>query len=93
MGPFDAFWHLLNFFGPAIGVGLLAPLLAKLLWRRELKGVSWRRLCTWTTGLGAAGLVAGLVLFGRDGKMAGYGVMLAACTASLWWIGFIARPK
>ena len=40
MGPLDAFWHLLNFFAPAVGVGLIAAALAKLLWRRELAGVA-----------------------------------------------------
>ena len=25
LGPIDAFWHLLNFFAPAVGVGLIVP--------------------------------------------------------------------
>ena len=32
---------------PALGVGLVASLCAKLLWRRALKRVSWRRLGGW----------------------------------------------
>ena len=90
MGPLDAIWHLLNFFGPAIGVGCLTPLMAKLLWRRELRG-SLLRLSLWTTLAGALGLVAALVLFGRDGKMAGYGLMVAAAAVGLWWVGLRAR--
>ena len=31
MGPLDATWHLLNFFAPALGTGLIAADLAKLL--------------------------------------------------------------
>ena len=30
----------------------------------------------------------GLVLFERDGTMAGYGAMVAACAVTLWWRGF-----
>ncbi|MBE0546747.1 MAG: hypothetical protein IH627_03620, partial [Rubrivivax sp.] len=59
MGPLDALWHLTNLFVPALALGTLAAALAKLAWRRDLAGVSWRRQ-------------AGLVLFGRDGKMATY---------------------
>ena len=88
MGPIDAFWHLLNFFAPALGVGLLAPLFAKLLWRRELKNVSWTRLSFWASACSAAVLVAGLVAFGHDGKMATYAAMVAVCGLTLWWVGF-----
>jgi len=88
VGPIDAFWHLLNFFAPAVGVGLLAGGLAKLLWRRELKGVAWARLAGWAAAASAAVLVAGLVVFGHDGKMATYAAMVTACALTLWWVGF-----
>lgn len=87
MGPLDAIWHLLNFFAPALGVGVITPLLAKLLWRSALRA-SLLRLATWTTSAGALALVAALVLFGRDGKMAGYGLMVAAAALGLWWAGW-----
>jgi hypothetical protein len=90
LGPLDAIWHLLNFFAPAIGVGCLVPLMAKLLWRRELRG-SLLRLSLWTTLAGALGLVAALVLLGRDGKMAGYGLMVVAAAVGLWWAGLRSR--
>jgi hypothetical protein len=93
VGPLDAFWHLLNFFAPALGVGLLVPLLAKLVWRRELKGVPWRRLAAWTTGLSALTWVVALVVFGRDGRMASYGALVCASALSLWWVGFAARAR
>ena len=93
MGPLDAFWHLLNFFAPAVGVGVLTSLLAKLLWRRELKSVDWRRLSAWSSAVSAATWVVALVVFGRDGRMASYGAMLVACAFSLWWIGFGARAR
>ena len=93
MGPIDALWHLLNFFAPALGVGVVASLMAKLLWRRELKGVSWRRLGGWATACSAAVLLLGLIVFGHDGKMATYGAMVIACAATLRWIGFGPRRR
>ena len=82
MGPIDAFWHVLNFFAPAVGVGLLTSALAKLLWRRDLKAVSWKRLCAWAIACCAGVLVAGLIITGHDGKMATYATMVAACALS-----------
>jgi hypothetical protein len=93
VGPLDAFWHLLNFFAPAIGMGLLAPLLAKLVWRRELRAAPWRRLASWTTGVSALTWVVALVVFGRDGRMASYGALVCASALSLWWFGFGARAR
>jgi hypothetical protein len=88
LGPIDALTHLLNFFAPAAGIGMLAPALAKLLWRRDLKGVSWRRLSAWTTACCAAVLLAGLFFFGHDGKIATYAAMVVGCALTMWWIGF-----
>ena len=87
MQPSDALWHLLNFFAPAAGVGFSASLMAKLLWRRELKNVSWRRLLLCATAPSALALIAGLLCLGRDGRMASYGAMVLACAAGLWWAG------
>ena len=88
MGPLDAFWHLANLFVPAAALGAVAAGLAKLLWRRELATVGWRRLAA-PACLACAGVtLAGLVIFGRDGKMATYGAMVAACALTLWWRGF-----
>ena len=88
MGPLDLLWHLLNFFAPAVGMGLIAPALAKLLWRRALAGASWVRLIGGVMVACAAVLVAGLVWFGHDGKMATYGAMVLVCALTLWWLGF-----
>lgn len=87
MGPLDALWHLLNFFGPAIGVGLIAAVLCKLVWRRGLKAVSVRDLAVWAMGAGALASLAGLVIFGRDGKMLTYAMLVAGTALALWWRG------
>jgi hypothetical protein len=91
MGPIDAFWHLLNLFGPALGVGAIAAGLAKLLWRRELAGRPWRALAGPAMLAGVAVALAGLVLTGKDGAMSTYGAMVAACALALWWAGFVRR--
>jgi hypothetical protein len=90
MGPIDAVWHLLNFFTPAIGVGCLGAAAAKGLWRRELAGVRWRRLAGWGSVAGALALLAGLLLFGRDGRMATYALLVLATAVAFWAAG--CRP-
>ncbi len=89
MSPVDAFWHLANLFGPAFGLALIAPTLAKLLWRHDLRRVAWRGLALWTGAACAAVVLAGLVLLGRDGRMATYATMVLAATAVLWWRGWV----
>ena len=88
MGPLDVLNHLLNLFLPAVGLGALASIAAKLLWRRELAAVAWRRLAVPACVASALVLLGGLVLFGRDGKLATYSAMTAACAFTLWWRGF-----
>jgi hypothetical protein len=91
MGPLDGLWHLLNFVAPALGVALIAATLAKLAWRGDLAAVPWHRLVAWAAVAGLATLVAGLLVFGRDGKMATYAALVAASALALWWAGFVRR--
>ena len=93
MGPIDALWHLLNFFAPAVGVGLLTALMAKLLWRRSLKSASLRRLSAWAIIGSALALLTGLIVLGSDGKMLTYGAMVLTCALSVWWAGFGPRRR
>ena len=88
MGPLDAVWHLANLLLPALMLGTLAAALAKLLWRRELAGVPWRRLAVAAAAAAAAVVLLGLVVFGRDGRMATYAGMVLAPAGALWWRGF-----
>ena len=91
MGPLDAFWHLLNLFAVPALTGVLAATGAKLLWRRQLAPVGWRPLVVAGVGSCALVAVAGLVVFGRDGRMATYGAMVLACARTLWWRGWWRR--
>lgn len=88
MDLLDVVWHVLNFFVPALGVGTIGAAGAKLLWRRELVGVTWLRLAGFGVGAGAVALVAGLLVFGRDGRMATYGMLIVANALALWGAGF-----
>ena len=81
---------MLDFFAPAIGLGILAATLAKLVWRSDLRPVAWLRLTLVSTVAAALALVSGLLVFGQDGRMATYGAMVLATALVLWWIGF--RP-
>jgi len=93
MGPLEATWHLMNFAFPAFAVGLMSAAAAKLLWRRELAAVPWSRLARDAVLASVGVLVAGLVAFGRDGKMVTYLAMVGACALTLWWRGFLARRR
>jgi len=88
MGPIDALWHLANLLLPAFGLGMLAAALAKLAWWRELRGRAWASLALPAVLASAVVLLAGLFVFGRDGKMATYAGMVVACALTLWWRGF-----
>ena len=88
MGPLDALWHVTNLFVPALALGVLSAALAKLLWRRELAAVGWGRLALPAAVACAFVTLAGLVAFGRDGRIATYAGMVVACALTLWWQGF-----
>ncbi len=91
MGPLDAANHLLNLFAVPLLLAGLAAGLAKLAWRRELAARRWWALA-WPAALaGAVVTVASLALWGRDGTMAGYAVLVAVNAGVLWWRGFARR--
>ncbi|MEO8299749.1 MAG: hypothetical protein ABI574_18280 [Burkholderiales bacterium] len=91
MGFLDALLHLFNFLLPAMGLGAIAAALAKLLWRRELRGARWSRLALWASGASALALGIGLMLWGRDGRMGTYAAMALAAALALWATGFGLR--
>jgi len=93
MGVLDGLWHLLNFFAPAVGVGVMAAWLAKLLWWRDLKSVSSWRMAAWAVIASSLALVAGLLWTGHDGKMATYGAMVFMCALGLWWACWGAKRR
>lgn len=89
MGPTDVLWHVLNFVAPAIFLGAVSALIAKLAWRRALAAVRWARLATWGSAVSLAALIGGLWVTGRDGSMGTYAAMVLGCAAALAWVGFV----
>ena len=86
MGPDEQAIHLLNFLAPAWGVALFVVLLSRLMGRAFMSTArtsGWTQL--WVNGvLGSAVLVAGLWLWGVDGKAATYGVLVLVAGSSQW---------
>ena len=91
MQPSDAFWHITNFFAPAVVLGAIAAAATKLIWRRELGGVGGLRLWAWASGAAAIASIGGFLVFERDGRMATYVAMVIGCAAALWLAGFRGR--
>jgi hypothetical protein len=88
----DAFWHLMNFCAPALGIGGFAAVLARLVWRSELRrGVV--ALWAWASVAAIVASIAGLVAFERDGRMATYALMVVASASAIWWTGFRAAKR
>lgn len=88
MTPLDAVWHLSNLFLPAWGVALLMATSIKLLWRKSSSGLTWRQLALWGAAGGSMGAVAAMMLLGRDGTMAGYGLVLLGVTLPQWGLTY-----
>jgi hypothetical protein len=86
MSPLDAFWHLANLFAPAWGLAALLGLVIKAVWRRDAKSLPWRRLWGWGAAGGSLAVIAALVLLGRDGRIAGYGLLLLGVALPQWWL-------
>lgn len=78
--------HLLNFVAPAVTVALLLWGLPRL-WPKARRG-RWaaRTELLALVGLGVVVLLAGLMLFGRDGKMLTYTALVVAQSSLVWWV-------
>ena len=85
MGPLDLLLHLLSFLAPAAAVALLVALTARLALRGP--GAGWWRSFLLNFLAGTAVLVAGLLYFGRDGKMATYAALVIAVATAQWLSG------
>ena len=84
MGPIDLLFHLIGFVLPALVVGVLLVFLARIFMPKSPSAPVWWRQATINTGVGVLVLLAGLVVFGRDGKMATYAALVVAMASSQW---------
>jgi len=86
MGPLDFTFHLLGFTAPALFVAVAVTFGARFV------GAAPQPLRWWVQGAinftaGVAVLVAGLLYFGVDGKMATYAGLVIVIAASQWVCG------
>lgn len=87
MGFLDALDHALNFLLPALGMALLVPSLARLVWWKALKSAGWLRQVKWASAFNVLILIAGLVVTGHDGAMSTYLGLVLASALTVWWTG------
>ncbi len=85
MNLFGLLDHLLNFVAPALVVGLLVAALAPLLTKKARSHHTWLTQGAINALAGLLALLAGLLVFGRDGKMATYAAMVLVCASSQWF--------
>jgi hypothetical protein len=82
MTALDALFHLVNFVLPAVFVGGVLA-----LWGRRYGKKSVRQTWLIHSIVGIAAMAAGLVLFGVDGKMLSYALLVVACSLSQLLLG------
>jgi len=76
--------HLLNFIAPALVVGLLVAAMAPVLMKKSRPHHSWLIQSAINSGANVLVLLAGMLIFGHDGKMATYAAMVITCASSQW---------
>jgi hypothetical protein len=84
MGPIDLLIHLLNFVAPALCLAVLTALAGRLFSEKGVAVPSWWSQAAINFVVAVVVLAAGLWYFGRDGKMATYTMLVAACALSQW---------
>lgn len=85
MGPLDLLNHLLNFAAPALALGLVLAFLAPVFMKNKALARTRTAQAAINFVVGLLALLAGLLFFGRDGKMAIYAALVLATASSQWW--------
>lgn len=84
MDLIDVILHASNFTAPAAFVAVFTATAATRLLPKNVTLPRWRSLAVLCFLVNLLVLGAGLVVFGRDGRMATYGAMVAACATLPW---------
>jgi len=87
VSPVDLAIHLLSFVAPALAVALLVALAGPLVLPRAGRPHRWWVPVALNFIAGVAVLVAGLWLFGRDGKMTTYSALVLVVATCQWLSG------
>ena len=86
MGLLALLNHAINFMAPALWLALLMPLLSRILIRKRPVALTLLAQVAVLFVAGCGLLTAGLVLFGRDGKMLTYLAMVLGIATTQWWL-------
>lgn len=84
MGFTAALMHLLNFVAPALVLALGLAAAARLLAPKAAQITGWWQQVAINFAVGSGVLLAGLVWFGRDGKLATYAALVLLCACCQW---------
>lgn len=76
--------HVLNFMAPALWVALAVTLFGQFFMKKQAPAVALPRSLAINFVVSCLVLVAGLLFFGRDGKMLTYAAMVCLCASSQW---------
>ncbi len=84
MSLLELLLHALNFAAPALVVALIVVLCSRILYAKSRPLANgWLQLAVnFAVGMGA--LVLGLWVFGTDGKLATYAVLVVGCGTAQW---------
>jgi len=84
MTPVVLLNHFLNFLAPALWLAILLPLAGRFFLKSRVSRPGFWVQAAVHLVVNLLVLVIGLWSFGRDGKMATYAGMTAACATSQW---------
>ncbi len=84
MGAFDFSNHVLNFVAPALWMAVLVTVGARIFMKKSPVAPALSAQIAINFVVSVGGLVLGLWLFGRDGKMLTYTGMALVCATCQW---------
>jgi hypothetical protein len=86
MGPLALLNHAINFLAPALWLALLMPLLVRIIMKKSTATHTLPAQAAINFIVCCLVLIAGLVLFGRDGKMLTYLGLVVMAATTQWWL-------
>jgi hypothetical protein len=84
LAPLDLLIHLLNFIAPALWLALALPLAARVFMKKTPAAPALPAQAAINLIVNITALTLGLLLWGRDGKMASYSAMVLLGASSQW---------
>lgn len=86
MGPIEFILHLANFVAPALCVSVLLTLASPIMSGGSPLRLAWYWKLAINFAVGVLALMLAVLMLGRDGKVAGYGLLVLAVATSQWFL-------